>query len=172
MDIKQKIELVSRFTEEVMTIDDLSLLLSKDEKLQHYIGFEISGKIHLGTGLMCMQKIKDFHDAGISCSVFLADWHTWINDKLGGDRDAIKKVAVGYFKEGLCVSYQCLGGNPDDLKFVLGSDLYDKNNRYWETVIEVSKNTTLSRMKRSITILGRKEGESVDFAKLIYPAMQ
>ena len=27
-------------------------------------------------------------------------------------------------------------------------------------------------MQRSITILGRKEGESVDFAKLMYPAMQ
>ena len=27
-------------------------------------------------------------------------------------------------------------------------------------------------MQRSITILGRKEGESVDFAKLIYPPMQ
>lgn len=172
MDIKQKIELISRFTEEIMTADDLSYLLSKSKKLRHYIGFEISGKIHLGTGLMCMQKIKDFHDAGISCSIFLADWHTWINDKLGGNRDTIRKVAVGYFKEGLRASYQCLGGNPDDLKFILGSDLYNKNNKYWETVIEVSKNTTLSRMKRSITILGRKEGESVDFAKLIYPVMQ
>jgi tyrosyl-tRNA synthetase len=39
-------------------------------------------------------------------------------------------------------------------------------------VIEVSKNTTLARMQRSISILGRQERESVDFAKLIYPAMQ
>jgi tyrosyl-tRNA synthetase len=33
-------------------------------------------------------------------------------------------------------------------------------------------NTSLARMQRSITILGRKEGESVDFAKLVYPPMQ
>ena len=39
-------------------------------------------------------------------------------------------------------------------------------------MIEVSKNTTLARMQRSISILGRQERESVDFAKLIYPAMQ
>lgn len=172
MDIEKKIQLVSRFTEEVMTMNDLSLLLSKNNNLNHYIGFEISGKIHLGTGLMCMQKVKDFHDAGISCNIFLADWHTWINDKLSEDRGVIKKVAVGYFKEGLSIVYKCLGGNPNDLNFVLGSDLYDKNNKYWETVIEISKHTTLSRIKRSITILGRKEGDTVDFAKLIYPAMQ
>ena len=39
-------------------------------------------------------------------------------------------------------------------------------------MIDVSKNTTLGRMQRSITILGRKEGEGVDFAKMIYPPMQ
>ncbi|MBI2629430.1 tyrosine--tRNA ligase, partial [Candidatus Pacearchaeota archaeon] len=65
-----------------------------------------------------------------------------------------------------------VGGNPEKLKFVLGSDLYHNNDLYWTTVIEISKNTTLARMLRSITILGREEGESVDFAKLIYPPMQ
>ena len=39
-------------------------------------------------------------------------------------------------------------------------------------MIEVSKNTTLSRAKRSISILGRDEGDDIDFAKLIYPMMQ
>ena len=39
-------------------------------------------------------------------------------------------------------------------------------------MVDVSKNTSLSRMLRSITIMGRKEGGSIDFAKLIYPPMQ
>lgn len=172
MNIDEKVKLISRFTEEVMTPDDLADLLSKDTPLNHYIGFEISGRIHIGTGLMCMQKVKDFNDAGVKCHVFLADWHTWINDKLGGDRDAIGRVAVGYFKEGMSAVYKCLGGDTNDLNFILGSELYDNNNDYWKTMIEVSKHTTLSRMQRSIDILGRKEGQSVDFAKLIYPAMQ
>ena len=55
---------------------------------------------------------------------------------------------------------------------MLGSDLYHHNDEYWATLIDVAKNTSLARMQRSITILGRKEGESVDFAKLLYPAMQ
>ena len=55
---------------------------------------------------------------------------------------------------------------------MLASDLYASDDDYWATVIEVSKNTTLARMQRSISILGRQERESIDFAKLIYSAMQ
>lgn len=172
MDIKDKIELIKRNTEEIMTEEDLKTLLASGEKLKHYIGFEISGKPHLGHGLVCMSKVKDFHDVGIDVSIFLADWHSWINDKLGGDMEVIQKIGVPFFREALIAAYKCVGGNPKDLKFVLGSELYHNNDKYWETVIDISKNTTLGRIERSITIMGRKEGESVDFAKLIYPPMQ
>ena len=91
---------------------------------------------------------------------------------MGGDLEKIKKIAVGYFKEGMKASLKCMGGDPEKLKFVLGSELYHNNDLYWQTMIDISKNTSLARMKRSITIMGRKEGESVDFAKLIYPPMQ
>lgn len=172
MTIEERSKLISQHTEEVMTNDDLLTLLASKQQLRHYIGFEISGKIHLGTGLMCMQKVKDLHDAGVECNIFLADWHTWINDKLGGSHETIKKVAVGYFKEGLKAAFACAGGNPADLKFTLGSELYATHPHFWDTVVEVSKHTSLSRAKRSITIMGRQEGDNVDFAKLLYPMMQ
>lgn len=172
MDARIRFELIKRNTEEIMTEEDLNTFLEQGVNLKHYIGFEVSGKIHLGTGLMCMSKVKDFMDAGIDVSIFLADWHSWINDKLGGDQEIIKKIAGGYFQEGLKASIKCLGGDPEKIKFILGSDLYHNNDDYWATVIDISKNTTLSRMSRSITILGRKQGGGVDFAKLIYPPMQ
>ncbi|GAB4326270.1 MAG: tyrosine--tRNA ligase [Promethearchaeota archaeon] len=172
MDVEERFDLITRDLEETLTEDDLRALLNSGAPVKHYIGFEISGKVHLGTGLMCMSKVKDFMDAGVDCTVFLADWHTWINDKLGGDREVIRSVAEGYFKEALKASLAALGGNPEKLKFVLGSDLYHHNDLYWETVIDVSKHVTLKRALRSITIMGRKQGEGVDFAKLIYPSMQ
>jgi tyrosyl-tRNA synthetase len=172
MSVDEKMNLITRNLEETMTEEDLRGLLENKEKLKHYIGFEISGKIHLGTGLMCMSKVKDFMDAGVECSIFLADWHSWINDKLGGDRERIKEFAEGYFKEGLKASLMCVGADPEKVKFVLGSDLYHNADDFWATMVDVSKNTTLGRMQRSITILGRKEGEGVDFAKMLYPPMQ
>ncbi len=172
MDVEEKFNLIKKGTEEVLTDDDLKLYLETGIPLNHYIGFEVSGKIHLGTGVICMGKIKDFLDAGIKCSIFLADWHSYINDKLSGNMEKIKEVAVGYFKEGLKASLLCVGTDPDKVDFTLGTELYHYNDNYWETVIDVCKNTTLNRMQRSITIMGRKMGENIDFAKLLYPAMQ
>jgi tyrosyl-tRNA synthetase len=170
--MSQTADLICRNLDEVLTREDLEKLIASGTPLRHYIGFEISGKVHLGTGLVCMGKIKDFVDAGLDCTIFLADWHSWINDKLGGDRETIRRIALDYFAEGLKASFRCLGGDPAKLKFVLGTDLYHHNDGYWAGLIDVAKETSLARMQRSITILGRKEGESVDFAKLLYPAMQ
>jgi tyrosyl-tRNA synthetase len=172
MKTKDRLNLIKRNTEEILGEEELVKLLDNKEKIKHYIGFEISGKPHLGHGLVCMSKVKDFVDAGLDCSVFLADWHSWINNKLGGDMDTIQKIGVPFFREALIAAYKCVGGNVKDLKFVLGSELYHNNDKYWQTFVDVSKNTTLSRMQRSITIAGRAEGESVNFAMMLYPAMQ
>ena len=172
MDVAERFDLIKRGTEEILTDEDLKQYLETGIPLNHYIGFEISGKVHLGTGIVCMSKVKDFIDAGANCTVFLADWHSWINDKLGGDLEQIQKIAVGYFKEGLKACLKAVGANPEKVKFTLGTNLYHNNDSYWETFIDVCKNTTLNRMHRSITIMGRKLGEGVDFAKLLYPAMQ
>lgn len=168
----ERVHLIQRNTEEVIGYDEIAPLLESGIPLRHYIGLEISGKIHLGTGLMCMQKVRDLQKAGVEVTVFLADWHTWINDKLGGDRERIRAVAEKYFKKGLRASLKAIGGDPDKLNFVLGTDLYNQNPEYWALLIQVAKNTTLSRIERSISIMGRQEGESVNFAMLIYPPMQ
>lgn len=172
MNVHERHLLISRGLEETLTPEDLEALLAAEKPIKHYIGFEISGEIHLGTGIAAMQKVKDVADADVSSTIFLADWHTWINDKLGGDREAIKQIANGYFKEGLSACHRLLGGDSSKLSFVLGSDLYHANDAYWETVIGIAKHTTLNRVKRSISILGREAKEEIDFAKLIYPVMQ
>jgi len=172
MSVEEKFDLIKRNTEEIIGEDELKSLLASGEKLKHYIGFEISGKPHLGHGLVCMSKVKDLHDAGADVSIFLADYHSWINNKLGGDMKIIQEIGVPFFKEALIAAYKCVGGDVKDLKFVLGSELYHNNDLYWQTVIDIAKNTTLARMQRSITIAGRKEGESVNFAIMLYPAMQ
>ncbi|MCD6225602.1 tyrosine--tRNA ligase [bacterium] len=168
--MEKKLELILRNTEEVLTEKDLKALLQSGTKLRHYIGFEISGKVHLG-GLLLMGKIADFLEAGMDCTVFLADWHSFINDKLGGDWQVIKKVALGYFKEALIAALKCFSVSPERVHFVLGSELYEGPVQ-WENLMEVSKHTTLARVKRSVDIAGRQAREGIDFAKLIYPPLQ
>jgi tyrosyl-tRNA synthetase len=168
-----RFELITKTpTEEVLTPEDLKTMLKSGVKLKHYIGFEISGLIHLGTGLMSGAKIADLQKAGVECSIFLADYHSWINNKLGGDMNVIQKVAVGYFKEGMKISAKIMGADPAKIKFILGSQLYHNNDKYWQTMIDVAKNMSMGRAKRSITIMGREEGENHDLAKYFYPPMQ
>jgi len=172
MTTQQKLNLIIQNIQEVIGLDELEKLIENGVKLKHYIGFEISGRIHLGTGIVSMKKVKDFADAGVEVSIFLADWHAWINDKLGGNKEIIQKIGVSYFKEGFKKCYELVGGNPQDLKFVLGSKLYHNNDEYWQTLVDVSKNLTLSRVMKSSTIMGRQQGESMPFAWLLYPPMQ
>ena len=170
---EEKFNLITRHLEEVLTPEELKALLESGTPLKHYIGFEISGKVHLGTGFATMLKIKDLQEAGVKTTILLADWHTWLNKKLNGTLETARKMARSYFEEGLKAAAICVGADPDKIEFVLGSELYEKlGSNFWAAVIKVSKATTLARMLRSTTIMGRKEGDISDAAMLIYPAMQ
>jgi tyrosyl-tRNA synthetase len=167
MDIETKVGLVMRKpAEEVVTEEDLRRIFENYEHPKHYIGFEISGRVHLGTGLCTVLKLKDFMAAGIKPTIFLADYHSYINQKLGGDLEKIRAVAKGYFKH----SFVSLGLDESKVEFVLASDLYDAE--YWKEVLRISKDTTINRMLRCITIMGRKESEATPSAVILYPAMQ
>jgi tyrosyl-tRNA synthetase len=119
-----------------------------------------------------MLKVRDLQKAGVKCRVFLADWHTWINDKLSGDRELIKQVAEEYFMSAIKVCADMVGADSSKIEFIHGSDLYHNNDLFWQTFVEISKSLTLSRVLKSTSILGREERDSQPFAWMIYPPMQ
>ena len=165
MDVESKIELITREpTEEIITLEELRLLLESNPRPRHYIGLEISGLLHLGSLVLTGYKINDLIKAGFRCTVLLADWHTYINDKLHGDWDTIKRVAR-YYEDAFKLF--CSG-----VEVRLGSQLYEEYSDYWSDLIRFSKHITLPRIMRSLTIMGRSEKDKLDFAQLIYPVMQ
>ncbi|MCL5409955.1 MAG: tyrosine--tRNA ligase [Patescibacteria group bacterium] len=173
MTTDEKLSLITRNLEEVLTTDELRKLLESGTPLKHYIGFEISGKIHVGQGILSMMVIKNLQEAGVDITVYLADWHTWLNKKLDGNLSTASKMALQYFAEAMKAGALVVGADPEKIKFLLGSEFYKaKGLDYWSTVIRVSKETTLARMLRSTTIMGKKEEDITDSAMLIYPAMQ
>lgn len=178
MEEGKTLALITRNTQEILTDQDLKSLLKSKTPLRHYIGFEISGKVHLGTGIMSMGKVADFLQAGVKCTVFLADFHSYLNNKLGGNWQNIRAATEKYFKEGLIASLKCFGVDvakeikTGNLCFVNGKELYENNLIHWETFMEVGKHVTLSRNLRSISIMGKKQGQEVDMATLFYPPLQ
>lgn len=166
MDVLEKVELIEKPpTEEIVTRDELIELFKTNSKPKHYIGLEISGFLHLGSLISTGFKINDFIAAGVDCTIFLADWHTLINDKLGSNWDTIAKVST-YYKKAFGIV--CPNAN-----IVMGSDLYEQRKEYWQEVVSFTKNMSLARTMRTLTIMGRTENEEkIDLAKLLYPPMQ
>jgi tyrosyl-tRNA synthetase len=157
---------IIRQTQEIVTHEELKTLLEKNENPSAYIGIEPSGLVHIGS-IICFDKVKDLLDCGFTVTVLLADWHAYLNDKLGSDIENIR-VCGEYLKD----CFFALGIESENLKFVYATDLLDTID-YWEKVLRISKKSSLSRIKRTLTIMGRKEDEvDMDASMLIYPAMQ
>jgi len=166
LDILEKVDLIERPpTEEVVTRDELIELFKTNSSPKHYIGLEISGFLHLGSLISTGFKINDFVKAGVKCTVFLADWHTLINDKLSGDWETISKVSK-YYQDAF--KLVC-----PDAEIVLGSKLYEEKSEYWTELIKFTKHMSLARTMRTLTIMGRSEDDKkIGLANLLYPAMQ
>ncbi|RNJ77956.1 MAG: tyrosine--tRNA ligase [Nitrosopumilus sp. H8] len=166
MDVLEKVDLVERPpTQEVVTRDELVELFKTNQSPKHYIGLEISGFLHLGSLISTGFKINDFASAGIDCTIFLADWHTLINDKLGGNQDVISKVSE-YYRDAFRLVCP-------EARIVMGSDLYRENPGYWSEFVEITRHMSLARTMRTLTIMGRSEDDKkIGLAKLLYPPMQ
>ncbi|MHA1220884.1 MAG: tyrosine--tRNA ligase, partial [Candidatus Heimdallarchaeota archaeon] len=159
--------LITRNAEEVGKTEEIEPLFERKKKPNAYIGFELSGRLHSGNGLLCAMKMHDLVNAVVNMTIFLADWHSWVNNKLDGDMDKIK-IAGEYFKQG----YIALGLTEDKVKYRWSSELV-KDSDYWATLIKVAKSTSLNRVLRALPIMGRSmETKNVESAWVYYPAMQ
>jgi tyrosyl-tRNA synthetase len=166
MDIEERVGLVKRPpTEEVVTEADLRSLLEREAHPRHYVGLEISGLLHLGSLVILGYKINDLLAAGFRCKVYLADYHSYINNKWGGDWEKIREVAKGYYADAF--TFFCPG-----VEIEYGSELYHNNDEYWRDMIRFSKQITLARDTRCLTIMGRTTKEKLDVAQYLYPPMQ
>ncbi|RLG82594.1 MAG: tyrosine--tRNA ligase [Thermoprotei archaeon] len=166
MKILNRYDLVSRNAVEIITPQELRRVLEEKEHPKAYIGFEPSGLVHIGW-LIWMYKIRDFVNAGLETYILEATWHAYINDKLGGDMNLIR-LAARFVRKVL----EAINVDVSRIKFVDAEDLVS-DKEYWSTLIRSAKHVSLARVKRALTIMGRKAAEAeTDFSKLIYPLMQ
>ena len=165
MDVEERVRLIAlRPTEEIVTEDELRQLLETKEHPKAYDGFEPSGYAHIGSGLQRAIKAKDLADAGVDFVILLADWHAYLNNKLGGDMEKIHEAGE-YFKK----VWELLGA--EGIKIIWASELIDRTE-YWERFLKISTAVTIDRIKRAGTIMGRKAVEMQKASFLVYPLMQ
>nr|4NX2_A Chain A, Tyrosine--tRNA ligase [Methanocaldococcus jannaschii DSM 2661] len=151
-------EMIKRNTSEIISEEELREVLKKDEK-SALIGFEPSGKIHLGHYLQ-IKKMIDLQNAGFDIIIILADLGAYLNQK--GELDEIRKIG-DYNKK----VFEAMGLKA---KYVYGSEiLLDKDGTL--NVYRLALKTTLKRARRSMELIAR-EDENPKVAEVIYPIMQ
>ena len=154
----EKIKNIIKNTSEIISLEELKELLKKDKK-RAYIGFEPSGKIHLGHFLQ-IRKMIDLQNAGFDIVILLADLHAYLNQK--GSMEEIHQLAE-YNKE----IFKAMGLKA---KYVYGSE-FQLEKEYTLDLYKIALKTTLKRARRSMEVIAREE-ENPKVAEVIYPLMQ
>ena len=166
MNTEEKINLIKEVGEEIVTEEELRDLLKKNKNPVAYDGFEPSGRMHIAQGILRTININKMIKAGVKFKVLVADWFAWMNNKMGGDLEKIR-ITGDYFIE----VWKACGMDTSKIEFIWAKDLITRKG-HWETTINIARNSTVKRITRCSQIMGRKTGEALSAAQIIYPCMQ
>jgi len=166
MDTDERIDLVSRHTQEVVKREELRELFEQGDP-SAYIGYAPTGEMHIGH-FTTMRKLADFLRAGVEVTVLIADLHAHLDDNkspfdLLDARSAYYETAI----EGMI---EAAGADPDDVEFVRGTE-FQLDEEYTLEMYRMAAETTIARTQRAASEVVR-ESESPNLGGLVYPLMQ
>ena len=157
-----RMALITRNTEEIVTQKELETLIESKESPTAYVGYEPSGKIHMGH-VLTVNKLIDLQNAGFNVTVLLADVHAYLNEK--GTMEEVRKIA-DFNRE----CFIALGLDESKTNYVYGSD-YQLEPDYMLSVLKLARATTLNRAKRSMDEVSRNADNPM-VSQMVYPLMQ
>ncbi len=164
--VDERLALIRQVGEEIIDEDELKALLKEKSSFVAYDGFEPSGRIHIAQAVLRAINVNRMIRAGAAFTMFVADWHAWANNKLGGDLEKIQLTGK-YFIE----VWKASGMDLKNVRFVWASELV-KDDAYWKKVMQVATSATLNRILRTTQIMGRSEKDQLQASQILYPCMQ
>ena len=167
MDVAERTRLVSRFTEEVVTEEELSALFEERESPSAYIGYAPTGEMHIGH-FTTMRKLADFIEAGLDVTVLVADLHAHLDDEKSPFD--LLDARTEYYTTAIEAMIEAAGADPAGVTFVRGQDL-ELTPEYALELLRMAAETTQNRVKRAGSEVVR-QSEDPKVGGLIYPLMQ
>lgn len=169
MNNQLKYDLVRSIGEECIQEEELKALFEKVEQPIAYDGFEPSGRMHIGQGILRVINTNKMTQAGCKFRFWVADWFAQLNNKMDGDLEKIRNVGK-YMIE----IWKAVGMDLTNVEFLWASDeINARPAEYWGRVMEIARLNNISRIKRCCTIMGRSEdGDNMSSAQIFYPCMQ
>lgn len=158
MNSEDKMQLIRRNTEEIVTEEQLMEVMKKKNPVV-YCGYEPNGPMHLGH-FVTITKLMDMEKAGFKVKILLADIHALLNRK--GDEEAIKKEVELWRKTIKAIGIKA--------EVVLGSDFQFEKD-FQLDVMRLAQHSTINRGLRSMQEIAR-DVENATISQLWYPLMQ
>ena len=84
MSLDERVRTVMSVGEEVITVDELTALLTAREHPIVYDGFEPSGRMHIAQGVLRAINVNKLTAAGCVFKFWVADWFAQLNNKMVG----------------------------------------------------------------------------------------
>ena len=165
MDIKNRLELIKRNTEEIVTLEELEKLLKRKKKPVVYLGTAITGRPHIAYFLW-IHKLADFLKAGFKVKLLLADLHGALDNTPWDVLDA----RYNYYKKLMPLMFKSVGADVKNFEIVKGSD-FQLKKEYISDVLKMSTFTTVRDCNKAASEVV-KFGDNPKLSGLIYPIMQ
>jgi tyrosyl-tRNA synthetase len=167
MNTAERLDLVSRHTEEVVTEDELADLLEDDSDTSAYIGYAPTGEMHIGH-FTTMRKLADFLNAGLEVTVLIADLHAHLDDEKSPFD--LLDARSEYYQVAIEAMIDAAGADAEDVTFVQGTD-FELGEEYSLELYRMAAETSIARSQRAASEVVR-ESESPKLGGLLYPLMQ
>lgn len=167
MDVNHRLALITRNTQDIMTPEELKVLLEKKQHPKGYIGMAATGRIHIGYFIPLM-KVRDFVMAGFHFTILIADIHAHLDDRKTPFELLDQRVL--YYKETISGMLLSLGVPLDKITFVKGSD-FELEKEYTLDVYRLAALHTFERCKRAAAEVVRF-GEHPKLSGFLYPILQ
>mmetsp|Transcript_73830 Transcript_73830/g.171247 ORF Transcript_73830/g.171247 Transcript_73830/m.171247 type:complete len:857 (+) Transcript_73830:83-2653(+) len=165
---EQRVQSLLSVGEECVTEVELRSLLGRKPNFVLYDGFEPSGRMHIAQGIFKAINVNKCTAAGGTFKFWVADWFALMNDKMGGDLEMIKDVG-----KYLIEVWKSSGMRMDNVQFIWCEQyLGELAEKYWTQMLDISRCSNLTRIKKCGMIMGRKEDGDLSSAQILYPIMQ
>lgn len=162
---KQRLELVKRNTQEIVTEKELLNLIKTKKQPVVYLGWSITGRTHIGYYLPVL-KLADFLKAGFKVKLLLADLHGALDNAPWN----VLEKRYEHYANTIPLMFKSIGADIKNFQIVKGSD-FQLNKDYVLDLLKLSTFTSINDAKRAASEVV-KFGENPKLSGLIYPLMQ
>ena len=162
---KEKLELIKRNSQEIVTEDELLSLLKTKKQPSVYLGTAITGRPHIGYFVWVL-KMADFIKAGFKVKVLLADVHGAL-DNCPWD---ILDKRYQYYSNIIPLMFKAVGADTKQIEMIKGSEFQLKKD-YFLDALKLATRISINDAKRAAAEVV-KFGDNPKLGGLIYPIFQ